>query len=222
MIRVLLVDDPQIVRAGVARILSAGDGFTIVGECSDGAQVVEHVHRVRPDVVLMDIRMPEVDGIEATRRLHAQGDQPLVLVLTTFDEDEVLWGAVDAGASGFMLKDATATALIEATRAVAGGGAWFDPAVTPRMLDAYRHAVRPRQRDRARLDQLSDRETAVLAGVARGATNRELAESLHVSEATIKSHVGSIFSKLGVRDRVAAIVYAFDHGIVTPGAAREP
>jgi DNA-binding NarL/FixJ family response regulator len=221
MIRVLLVDDQQIVRAGVARILSPEDGFTVVGECESGVQVSECVHRTRPEVVLMDVRMPGVDGIEATRRLRAQDDGPPVLILTTFDDDEVLWGAVAAGAAGFVLKDATAQILIAATRAVAGGGAWFDPAVTPRVLDAYRHAVQPRQRERARLEQLTERETAVLRGMARGATNRELAESLHVSEATVKSHVGSIFVKLGVRDRAAAIVFAFDHAVVTPGAASE-
>ena len=221
MIRVLLVDDQQIVRAGVARILSPEDGFTVVGECENGAQVAECVDRTQPVVVLMDVRMPGVDGIEATRRLRAQGERPPVLVLTTFEDDEVLWGAVAAGAAGFVLKDATAETLIAATRAVAGGGAWFDPAVTPRVLNAYRHAVQPRQRERARLEQLSVRETAVLRGMARGATNRELAESLHVSEATIKSHVGSIFVKLDVRDRAAAIVFAFDHGVVTPGAAPE-
>ncbi len=219
MIRVLLVDDQPIVRAGVARILSPEDGFTVVAECEDGAQVLQCARRTTPDVVVMDVRMPGMGGIEATQSLHAEPERPPVLILTTFDEDEVLWGAVAAGASGFVLKDATAATLIAATRAVAGGGAWFDPAVTPRVLSAYRRAVRPRQRERDRLEQLSDRETAVLRGMARGATNRELAQSLHVSEATVKSHVGSIFVKLGVRDRAAAIVFAFDHGVVSPGAA---
>lgn len=219
MIRVLLVDDQELVRTGLRGILRVPFGFEVVGECADGGEVIAAVEATAPDVVLMDVRMPGVDGIEATRTLRAEGERPPVLVLTTFDEDEVLWGAVAAGACGFVLKDATAPALIAATRAVAGGGAWFDPAVTPRVLEAYRHAVRPRQRERTRLEQLSDRETAVLRGMARGATNRELAESLHVSEATVKSHVGSIFLKLGVRDRAAAIVFAFDHSVVTPGAA---
>jgi len=216
-IRVVLVDDQDIVRAGVARILGPPDGFHVVAECSDGDQIVEVVLRERPDVVLMDVRMRRVDGLEATRRLQAEDDPPPVLVLTTFDEDEVLWGALEAGASGFVLKDAAAVDLITATRAVAGGGAWFDPGVTPRVLDAYRRTVLPGHRERRRLDQITEREHAVLRLVARGATNAEVAASLHVSEATVKTHIGSIFAKLGVRDRAAAIVFAYDHGVVAAG-----
>ncbi|WP_029138729.1 response regulator transcription factor [Nakamurella lactea] len=217
MIRVLLADDQPIVRAGVARILSPDDGFEVVAECGDGSAVAEAVLRTRPDVVLMDIRMPELDGIAATRLLQATEQPPAVLVLTTFDDDEVLWGAVEAGAAGFVLKDTTAADLIAATTAVAGGGAWFDPAVTPRLLAAYRRAVIPAARQRRALDRLSDRETEVLRRMARGATNKEVAEALFVSEATVKSHVGAIFAKLGVRDRPAAIVFAFDHGVVAAG-----
>jgi DNA-binding NarL/FixJ family response regulator len=145
-----------------------------------------------------------------------------VLVLTTFGEDEVLWGAIEAGAAGFVLKDSSAEELIAAVRAVAGGAAWFDPAVTPRVLDRYRRVVAPGTRDAARLDELTDREHAVLRLMARGATNAEIAASLYVAEATVKTHVGSIFTKLGVRDRAAAIVFAYDHGVVRPGATPPP
>jgi DNA-binding NarL/FixJ family response regulator len=218
MIRVALVDDQAIVRAGLARILSPEDGFEVVAEYADGRQAVEELPAVRPDVVLMDIRMPALDGIAATKRLRT-GDDPLtVLVLTTFGEDEVLWGSLEAGAAGFVLKDSTAQDLIAAVRAVAGGGAWFDPAVAPRLLDRYRRVVAPAARDAARLDLLTDREHDVLRLIARGATNAEIAAALFVAEATVKTHVGSIFTKLGVRDRAAAIVFAYDHGVVTPGA----
>jgi DNA-binding NarL/FixJ family response regulator len=217
MIRVVLVDDQAIVRAGVARILGPDDGFEVVGECADGDEAVEAVERTEPDLVLMDIRMPRVDGLEATRRLGALEQPPPVLVLTTFDEDEVLWGAIQAGAAGFVLKDASAHDLIAAARSVAGGGAWFDPAVTPRVLQAYRTTVVRGERERQRIDQLTERETEVLRRMARGATNAEIAETLHLSEATIKTHIGNIFAKLDVRDRAAAIVFAFDHGLVAVG-----
>lgn len=215
MIRVALVDDQAIVRAGVARILGPEDGFSVIGEFASGAEAVASVPDLEPDLVLMDIRMPGMDGIEATRRL-AGG--PPVLVLTTFGEDEVLWGALEAGAAGFVLKDSSAEDLIAAARAVAGGGAWFDPAVAPRVLDQYRRLVAPGAREAARLDDLTEREHDVLRLMARGATNTEIAAELFVAEATVKTHVGSIFMKLGVRDRPAAIVFAYDHGVVTPGA----
>ncbi len=218
MISVVLVDDQAIVRAGVARILGPDDGFEVVAECSDGDEVVDAVRHTSPDVVLMDVRMARVGGLEATRRLVAEVDNsPPVLVLTTFDEDDVLWGSLEAGANGFILKDARAVDLITATRAVAEGGAWFDPAVTPRVLDAYRRTVVPDRRQRERLDAITEREHDVLRLIARGATNAEVAATLFVSEATVKSHIGSIFTKLGVRDRAAAIVFAFDHAVVTPG-----
>lgn len=218
MISVVLVDDQAIVRAGVARILGPDDGFEVVAECSDGDEVVDAVIRTHPDVVLMDVRMARVDGLAATRRLVAEvSAAPPVLVLTTFDEDEVLWGALEAGASGFILKDTRADDLITAARAVAEGGAWFDPAVTPRVLSAYRRAVLPGRRQRERLDLITEREHDVLRLIARGATNAEVAAALFVSEATVKSHIGSIFTKLGVRDRAAAIIFAFDHAVVTPG-----
>jgi DNA-binding NarL/FixJ family response regulator len=215
VIRVGLVDDQAIVRAGVARILSPEDGFEVVAECADGAEAVDRLPGLALDVVLMDIRMPRMDGIEATRSL---GGAVPVLVLTTFGEDEVLWGALEAGAAGFVLKDSSAEDLIAAARAVAGGGAWFDQAVAPRVLAQYRRLVAPAAREVARIDDLTDREHDVLRLMARGATNAEIAGELFVAEATVKTHVGSIFMKLGVRDRPAAIVFAYDHGVVTPGA----
>ena len=219
MIRVALVDDQAIVRAGLARILSPADGFEVVAECPDGKHAVEELPAVRPDVVLMDIRMPALDGVAATRHLRALEEPLDVLVLTTFGEDEVLWGAIEAGASGFVLKDSSAEDLIAAVRAVAGGGAWFDPGVAPRLLERYRRVVAPAARDAGRLDQLTEREHDVLRLMARGATNAEIGATLHVAEATVKTHVGSIFAKLGVRDRAAAIVFAYDHGVVKPGTA---
>jgi DNA-binding NarL/FixJ family response regulator len=218
MIRVALVDDQAIVRAGVARILSPADGFEVVAECADGAEAVERLPGLAPDVVLMDVRMPVLDGVAATERLR-----PLtVLVLTTFGEDEVLWSAIEAGAAGFVLKDASAEDLIAAVRAVAGGGAWFDPGVASRVLEQYRRRVVPAAREAARLEELTDREHAVLRLMARGQTNAEIAAALHVAEATVKTHVGAIFAKLGVRDRPAAIVFAYDHGVVAPGATPPP
>jgi DNA-binding NarL/FixJ family response regulator len=217
VIRVALVDDQAIVRAGLARILSPADGFEVVAECGDGEEALERLPELAVDVVLMDIRMPRLDGIEATRRLRALDGAPPVLVLTTFDEDELLWGAIEAGASGFVLKDTTAEHLIAGVAAVAGGGAWFDPVVAPRVLATYRSRVAPARRSAQRLAELTDREHDVLRLLSRGASNAEVAATLHVGEATVKTHVGSIFSKLGVRDRAAAIVYAFDHGVVQPG-----
>jgi DNA-binding NarL/FixJ family response regulator len=217
VIRVAIVDDQALVRAGLARILSPADGFEVVAECADGRQAVEELPALRPHVVLMDVRMPALDGIAATAQLRGLDDPLDVLVLTTFGEDEVLWGAIEAGAAGFVLKDSTADDLIAAVRAVAGGAAWFDPAVAPRLLERYRHVVAPAARDAARLDLLTDREHDVLRLMARGATNAEIGAILFVAEATVKTHVGSIFGKLGVRDRAAAIVFAYDHGVVTPG-----
>ena len=216
MIRVVIVDDQPVVRSGIARILGPEDGFEIVAECGDGDEVAEAVATHQPDLVLMDVRMRRVDGVTATRALTDGGSGPPVLVLTTFDDDDALWGALDAGAAGFVLKDAAAEDLIAAARAVAGGAAWLDPKVTPRVLTAFRSNVRPRLAAAARVEELTDREHDVLRLMARGATNAEIAGELFVSEATVKTHVGAIFAKLGVRDRAAAIVFAFDHGLVDP------
>jgi DNA-binding NarL/FixJ family response regulator len=222
VIKVLIVDDQPIVRAGVARILGPDDGFEVVAECGDGDEVVAAVAEHQPDVVLMDVRMRRIDGVSATRALSEAGRASPVLILTTFDDDDALWGALDAGAAGFILKDASAESLIAAARAVAGGAAWLDPKVAPRVLGAFRTNVRPRQIEAARLDELTQREHDVLRHMARGAVNAEIASRLTVSEATVKTHVGAIFAKLGVRDRAAAIVFAYDHGIVEPRPGMEP
>jgi DNA-binding NarL/FixJ family response regulator len=216
MIRVLLVDDQPLVREGMRRILHESEGFTIVGECDDGADVVEAVRRSSPDIVVMDIRMKRVDGVEATRQVRALDTGPPVLVLTTFDDDEVLSGALRAGAAGFQLKDAPGEELIRSTRVVAEGGAWLDPGVTARVLETYRSTSELDGEARARIDALTPRELDVLRMIGRGSSNTEIAAELFVSEATIKSHIGHIFTKLGLRDRAAAIVFAFDHGLVAP------
>jgi DNA-binding NarL/FixJ family response regulator len=218
MIRIAIVDDQAIVRTGLDRIFSPADGFEVVAECGDGQQAVEELPAIEPDTILMDVRMPRLDGIAATQRLRREAPTVPVLILTTFGEDEVLWGAIEAGAAGFVLKDSSAEELIDAVRAVAGGAAWFDPAVAPRVLERYRRVVAPATRDAARIDLLTEREHDVLRLMARGATNAEVAETLHVAEATVKTHVGSIFMKLDVRDRAAAIVFAYDHGVVSPGS----
>jgi DNA-binding NarL/FixJ family response regulator len=220
MITVALVDDQALVRAGLARILSPEDGFEVVAEFADGREAADQLPALAPDLALMDVRMPVLDGIEATKLLRESAPEIAVLILTTFGEDEVLWGALEAGAAGFVLKDASAEDLIAAVRAVAGGAAWFDAAVAPRVLDHYRTRVAPAARDATRLELLSDRELDVLKLIAKGATNHEIASTLFVAEATVKTHIGSIFGKLGVRDRAAAIVFAYDHGVVVPGPPR--
>lgn len=209
----VLVDDQQLVRAGVAFVLSTEPGIRIVAEADNGEMGVHLAGVHRPDVVLMDVRMPVLDGIEATRRIRA-ADGPPVLVLTTFDDDDVLWGAVQAGAAGFVLKDAPADALIHAVRSVAAGGSWLDPRITPRLLAVLRKAPAARRHSDT-FDRLTEREAEVLRLIARGATNLEIAAELFVSERTVKGHVSSIFTKLGARDRAAAIVLAYDSGFVT-------
>jgi DNA-binding NarL/FixJ family response regulator len=216
MIRVLLVDDQPLVRAGLTMILGPDDGFEIVGECGDGAAALAAVERLRPDVVVMDVRMKGMDGVEATRRLRETAGAPPVLVLTTFDDDEVLSAALRAGAAGFQLKDAPAEELIRAVRVVAEGGASLDPAVTGRVLAAYR-SIAPGREAAARVGDLTARELEVLRLIGRGATNEEIGTQLVIGEATVKTHVGRIFDKLALRDRAAAIVFAFDHGLVQPG-----
>ncbi len=216
MIRVVIVDDQPVVRAGVLRILGPADGFEVVAECEDGDQVIEAVAAYQPDLLLMDVRMRRVDGVTATRLVRASAVPPPVLILTTFDEDDVLWDALDAGAAGFVLKDSSAEELIAAARAVAGGAAWLDAKVAPRVLEAFRATVLPRLEQTARLEELTDREHDVLRHVARGRTNSEIAASLHISEGTVKTHIGAVFAKLGARDRAAAIVFAYDHGLVEP------
>jgi DNA-binding NarL/FixJ family response regulator len=220
VIRVLLVDDQELVRTGLRGILRAQFGFDIVGECADGSEVVAAVESLAPDVVLMDVRMPVVDGVRATRELRRRDGSPPVLALTTFDDDEVLAGVLRAGASGFVLKGVTAEDLQRAVRVVAEGGAWLDPAVTGRVLTVYRSAVPRAAAGDAALDTLSGREREVLALIGQGKTNAEIAAELFVGEGTVKTHVNHVFTKLQLRDRAAAIVFAFDHDLVTPDTQR--
>ena len=215
-VRVVLVDDQQLVRAGIAFIISTEPGIEVVSEAANGELGLVATRDHGPDVVLMDIRMPVMDGIEATSRLHAEGGPP-VLVLTTFDDDEVLWGALQAGAAGFLLKDTPADDLIAAIRTVAGGGSWLDPRVTPRVLHAVRSGAGRSARTADVTGRLSEREREVLVLISKGASNLEIADRLYVSERTVKGHVGSIFAKLGARDRAAAIILAYESGLVVPG-----
>lgn len=213
---VLLVDDQELVRSGLRRILRRKDGFVIVAECSDGDEVPDAVTGSRPDVVVMDLRMKRVDGIEATRRLVA-GDGPPVLALTTFNEDELLSAALRAGAAGFVLKDSSAEELIRAVRAVARGDSYLDPAVTSRVLSTYRKAADGSQGKHGNhVEELTARELDVLTLIGKGHSNKEIADELCISAVTVKSHIGRIFVKLDLRDRAAAIVYAYDNGIVAP------
>lgn len=215
-VRVLLVDDQELIRTGLHGILRPRFGFEIVGELADGAQVCETVAKAQPDVVLMDIRMPRVDGVTATRLIRAAPDAPPVLVLTTFEDEEVLAGALRAGAAGFLLKGVPAEDLQRAVREVAEGGAWLDPAVTGRVLQAYRDGP-PVTGPSAALDVLTPREREVLALIGAGLRNTEIAARLTLGEGTVKTHVGHVFAKLNLRDRAAAVVWAFDHALVRPG-----
>ncbi len=215
MIRVLLVDDQELVRTGLRGILRPQFGFDVVGECPDGSGVIAAVESLTPDVVLMDVRMPVVDGVQATQALRQRDSRPPVLALTTFDDDEVLSGMLRAGASGFVLKGVPAEDLHRAVREVADGGAWLDPAVTGRVLAAYRSAA-PRRAGQAGLEALTSREREVLALIGQGETNTEIAARLVVSEGTVKTHINHLFTKLQLRDRAAAVVFAFDHDLVTP------
>jgi DNA-binding NarL/FixJ family response regulator len=215
MIRLLLVDDQELVRAGLRLILSAEDDLEVAGEAPDGRAGIDAARALRPDVVLMDVRMPVLDGIQATRRLVADGAHR-VLALTTFEDDDVLWGVIEAGAAGFVLKDAPAADLVGAVRVTARGGSWLDPRVADRVLAAVRRRPDTRGSGGPSVDPLTERELEVLRLVASGANNAEIAESLYVSERTVKGHISAIFGKLGVRDRPAAIIRAYDAGIVSP------
>lgn len=216
MINVLLVDDQALVRKGLLRILNQDADINVVGECEDGDEVVTEVSRLQPDIVLMDVRMKRMDGISATHALLAENVSTPVMILTTFGNDDVLRDALAAGAAGFVLKDASTEDLIRATQVVASGGAWLDPAITNKVLDHYRRLNPQRNEPRVDADALTAREREVLLLIAEGLTNQEIANQLVVSEATVKTHISHIFSKLDARDRAAAIVYAYDQGIVIP------
>jgi DNA-binding NarL/FixJ family response regulator len=218
-VRVLLVDDQALMRTGFRMILEAEEGIEVVGEAADGLEAVEMTRQARPDVVLMDIRMPRLDGVEATRRLVSEHvAQPVrVLILTTFDLDEYVYAALQAGASGFLLKDAPPEELAHAIRVVARGDALIAPSITRRLLNEF--ARRPRRDSQTipELDALTGREREVLTLVARGLSNAEIAANLVVGETTVKTHVGHLLMKLGVRDRVQAVVLAYESGLVRPG-----
>ena len=217
-IRVLLVDDQALIRAGFRMILDAEEDLEVVGECADGTQAVDSVRRLKPDVVLMDIRMPEMDGIEATR-LVADGEAaPKVLMLTTFDLDEYVYDALRAGASGFLLKDVPAEQLIDGIRVVAEGEALLAPSVTRRLIQEFSRGAVAQQSAPAGLEELTPRELEVFKLIARGMSNAEIAAELIVSETTVKTHVARVLMKLGVRDRVQAVVLAYESGVVAPGA----
>ena len=220
-VRVLVVDDQELIRTGLRGILRERYGFTVVGELDSGVDVTQAVDRLEPDVVVMDVRMPGVDGITATHALARLDGAPPVLVLTTFDEDEILAGALRAGAAGFLLKGAPAEDLQRAVRTLADGGAWLDPSITGRVLTAYREG-RPPIRPGAQVDLLTPREKDVLSLVGTGLSNSEIATDLFLGEGTVKTHISHIFMKLDLRDRAAAVVFAFDHGLVRPGDPRKP
>jgi DNA-binding NarL/FixJ family response regulator len=220
-IRVLIVDDQELVRTGFRLFLETQPGLDVVGEAGDGEEAIERARTLRPDVVLMDIRMPTMDGVEATAKLTAGAIEPAprVLVLTTFDLDEYVFGALRAGAAGFLLKDAPRERLIEAIRVVHGGEALLSPSITRRLIEDFAARSDPIEPPAAVLAELTPREREVLVLVAHGLSNAEIAARLVVTEATVKSHVGAVLLKLGLRDRVQAVVFAYEHGIVVAGEA---
>lgn len=216
MIRVVLADDQTMVRTGFRMILEAESDIEVVGEAENGEQAVDVAVRVRPDLVLMDIQMPVVDGLEATRRISSRDLPTRVVIVTTFERDEYVYEALRSGASGFVLKNAPPEELIHAVRVVTNGDALLSPSVTRRMIEQFAKQPRPVVTS-AELQRLTDRERQVLCLLAAGRSNAQLAAELYVGEGTIKTHVSSVLSKLGLRDRVQAVVYAYESGLVTPG-----
>ena len=221
-IRVLVVDDQELVRSGFCVILDAAEGITVVGEAANGEAAVSVAAAHHPDVVLMDIRMPGMDGLEATRLLTRGSPAPKVVMLTTFDLDEYVYEALRAGASGFLLKDSPRADLIAAVRAAAAGNAMLAPTITRRLIEAFARRPAHTLPSPARLASLTAREREVLVLMARGSTNTEIAGALFVSEATVKTHVGNLLAKLGVRDRVQAVILAYETGIIVPGDPSGP
>jgi DNA-binding NarL/FixJ family response regulator len=218
MIRVLLCDDQALVRSGFRMILDAREDLEVVGEAEDGLQAIALARKLDPDVILMDVRMPELDGVEATRRLVAGGSRARILILTTFDLDEYVYEAIRAGASGFLLKDVQPSQLVDAIRVVAAGEALLAPTVTRRLLDRFADTLQADdETPPPSLDSLTEREREVLKLLASGLSNAELAERLFLSETTVKSHISSVLRKLDLRDRVQAVVLAYEAGLVRPG-----
>lgn len=220
-IRVGIVDDQDLVRAGFRMILGAAAGLEVVGEAGDGATAIELVASEPIDVLLMDVRMPGMDGLQATRRITARSASPRILVLTTFDSEEYVYEALRAGASGFLLKTTPPQRLVEAVRLIHAGEALLAPSITRRLIATY--LQRPAEVAPApELSRLTDREHEVLVALAQGLSNTEIAQQFVVSEATVKTHVNRLFAKLGVRDRVQAVVYAYQHGVVSVGTSASP
>lgn len=219
MIRVLVADDQAVVRGGLRMILEAQPDLEVVGEAADGAEALTMVASLQPNVVLMDIRMPTLDGIEATRRLAAGGAQTRVLVLTTYALDEYVYEALTAGAAGFFVKTESPDRLVDAVRLIAAGEALLAPEITRRLIDRFLTAAPPNAPPPAALAELTARELEVLRHIARGLSNAEIASALYITEGTVKTHVARILLKLDLRDRVQAVVFAYEHGLVQPGQA---
>jgi DNA-binding NarL/FixJ family response regulator len=217
VIDVVLVDDQVLLRTGIRTILETEDGVRVVGEAADGAEGVDAVRRLTPDVVLMDVQMPVMDGIEATRRLVGEGAAARIVILTTFEHDELIVSALRAGASGFLVKNAPPEQLVDAVRTVAAGDGLLGPSVTRRLLERFAASGVVTRRDDLLAD-LTERELEVLTEVAHGRANGEVAARLHLGEATVKTHLSRVLSKLGLRDRVQAVVFAYEVGLVTPGS----
>jgi len=218
-LRVMVVDDDDLMRAGLRAVLSTDGGLEVVGEAPDGRQAVERARALRPDVVLMDVRMPGLDGIAATRLLLEAAPDARVLILTTFEQDDYIFGALGAGASGFLLKRARPEELVAAIRTVAAGDALLSPSVTRRVIDRVAGQLAPDGSSRARLERLTPREREVLEQVARGLSNAEIAATLVIEESTVKTHLKRILGKLGLRDRVQAVIFAYESGLAGPAAA---
>jgi DNA-binding NarL/FixJ family response regulator len=218
VIRVLIADDQALLRGGFRMILESQKDIEVVGEAADGREAVELALALEPDVVLMDIRMPELDGLEATRQLRARDDGPRVLVLTTFDLDEYVYEAMKAGASGFLLKEVRPEQLAEAVRVVAAGETLVAPAITRRLIEEFVRRRPPGSGKPEEVSELTERELEVLGLIARGLSNGEIASELFVSEATVKTHITHVLAKLGLRDRVQAVVLAYESGVVVPGS----
>jgi DNA-binding NarL/FixJ family response regulator len=222
VVRVLIVDDDDLMRTGLRGVLSNDEAIEVVGEAADGRDAVYRTRLLRPDVVLMDVRMPDLDGIAATRELLAAFPEVRVVILTTFEQDDYIFGALSAGASGFLLKRTTPEELIAAVHTIAAGDSLLSPSVTSRVIERTARQPRPDAANDARLEELTPREREVLELVARGLSNGEIAATLVIEESTVKTHVKRILSKLGVRDRVQAVIFAYESGLTPPGSDARP